>query len=122
MTTAFDRATEAAFTAASRQAGVSVTYSAGTGDSVTVDRAIPGETMFEELSDGDVIQSWQSRDWIIRVSDLSSLTASEPTRGHRITDGTRVYEVMSPAGGKPWRFSDRGRQWYRIHTKLVSET
>lgn len=117
MTSAMDKGTAQALKAARRVAGVTVTYSDGAG-SVEL-QAIIGETQWDE-TDGsaDVIQSYQSRDYIFKLSDLDDLTADLPARGHTIEDADGyTYTLISPTGEKPWRWADRNRIWVRVHTK-----
>lgn len=78
--------------------------------------ATVGRTQFDLADDTGVLQRIESRDFLVRASDL---TLGEPLAGDRITDGA-VYEVMAPGGGEaPWRYSDPYRRTLRIHTKLV---
>lgn len=78
-------------------------------------RATVGRTQFDLADDTGILQRIESRDYLIRASDL---TFGEPKAGDRITDGA-VYEVMAPGGEPPWRYSDPNRKTLRIHTKMV---
>ena len=97
--------------------GVSIIYTRGA-KSITM-TAIPGRTVFaSNMVDGARIE-FGDRDYLIAVADL---TFGEPALGDRITeavtDGTRIFEVMTPNTGEPaWRFSDQGRTLWRVHTK-----
>ncbi|MFW6159438.1 MAG: hypothetical protein ACOC8E_08785 [Planctomycetota bacterium] len=86
--------------------------------------ATVGETEFPVEREAGVLESVETRDYIVRASDLvlggGPIT---PERGDRIreTDGgtVYVYEVMAPGRKAHWRWSGRGRTARRIHTKLV---
>jgi len=116
-----DNATHYGLRAARTMAGVSVTYSDGAG-SVSL-TAVVGETDWDETdASGDVISSYQSRDFIFLLSDLDDLTASLPDRGHTIVDADGyTYTLMAPTGLKPWRWADRNRKWIRVHTKKTAD-
>jgi len=78
--------------------------------------------VFEQTDEYGVVRKIESRDYLIRVSDLST----KPKRGDLITEtegtSTFSYEVVSPtSGGEPeFRYSDPYRKAYRIRTKLVA--
>ncbi len=66
------------------------------------------------------------RDYLIDAADLVLAGAGvQPQAGDRIeeTDANGVvwtHEVVKPGGNEPeWRWHDRGRQTYRIHTKFL---
>lgn len=84
-----------------------------------------GRTNAEAQSESGAIQEWASEDFLILAADLAVFGLPQP--GDQITDTggdgeAFVYEVMSPAGGPPWRYSDPYRRTLRIHTKQVSGT
>jgi hypothetical protein len=99
-----------------------ITYRRGA-HSISLSATI-GRTEFAADAGEPVIETWQSRDYLIRTADLilSTVTAL-PLRGDRIeeTDGavTHVYEVVAPGGQTPWRYADDFRRELRIHTKHV---
>lgn len=100
-----------------------VTYQRGA-DSVEV-AATLGRTVFEQADDSGFIRKVESRDFLVRRTDLVLAgTETLPKAGDRIreTDGalTQVYEVMAPGGEPPFRFSDPYRKVLRIHTKHVA--
>jgi hypothetical protein len=95
-----------------------VTYSRG-GDSVQLTATV-GRTEFQVDDGYGVIQTWQSRDYLIAAADLvlGGVTI-RPQRGDRITDGGTVYEVLAPGKEDVFRFSDPYGVTLRIHTKVV---
>ncbi len=99
-----------------------VTYARGE-HSVEVQAAV-GRTEFEVDNGTGVLEKVESRDFLIRASDLVlDGSAVLPERGDRIReeqDGMLyVYEVMAPGREPCWRYSDPYRRVLRIHTKLV---
>ena len=87
-----------------------------------------GQTMMK-LNDGDggIRMEWTDRDFLIPYASLAfSGNLTTPARGDTIKEsrgGTiSVYEVYSPGGEQPWRWSDPYHNMLRIHTKLISET
>ena len=99
-----------------------VTYVRGE-HSVEVQAAV-GRTEFEDDNGTGVLEKVESRDFLIRASDLVlDGPAVLPERGDRIReeqDGMLyVYEVMAPGREPCWRYSDPYRRALRIHTKLV---
>jgi len=100
-----------------------VVYQRG-GSSVEV-AATLGATTFEQADAFGIVQKIESRDFLIRTSDLvldGALTL--PKAGDRIrdTNGDQVfvYEVMAPGNEPPFRFSDPYRKALRIHTKHIA--
>jgi hypothetical protein len=96
----------------------SVTYRRG--DVVVELAATIGRTVFEMDDGAGAVLRVESRDYIIRASDL---TLGSPLRGDRIVEAgdgqSFVYEVV-PFGSEPcWRWSDPYRKTLRIHTKQV---
>ena len=99
-----------------------VTYARGE-HSVEVQAAV-GRTEFEVDNGTGILEKVESRDFLIRTSDLVLGGQNVlPERGDRIRetkDGlTYVYEVMAPGREPCWRYSDPYRRALRIHTKLV---
>jgi hypothetical protein len=99
-----------------------VTYQRDT-DSVDV-AATVGKTEFQIDSGYGVIETFQSRDFLIAAAGLVlDDQAVLPEPGDRITETqgeqTFVYEVMAPGNEPCWRYSDVYRQTLRIHTKQV---
>jgi len=100
-----------------------VTYQRGS-DSVQI-AATVGKTEFEQADEFGIVHKLESRDYLVRTSDL--VLAGAPTLpkagdGVRETVGaqTFVYEVMAPGSEPPWRYSDPYRKALRIHTKHVA--
>jgi hypothetical protein len=88
-------------------------------------QATIGRTEFEQVDEFGIVYKLQSRDFLIRAADLvlnNELTL--PKAGDRIRETvgaqTFVYEVMSPGGVPPWRYSDPYRRTLRVHTKYLS--
>ena len=99
----------------------SVTYARG-GDTVELN-ATAGRTEFEQVDDYGIVHKIESRDFLIRATDLvlNSVTVL-PAVGDRVTDGAHVYEVMPLGTEPPYRFSDAAHATLRIHTKYVADT
>ena len=99
-----------------------VTYCRGS-DCVMLAATI-GKSDFERTDAYGVVQTDQSRDFLVAAVDmvLGGATVT-PQPGDRIKEvaGGRVlaYEVMAPGGEDCWRYSDPFRQTVRIHTKFV---
>lgn len=91
------------------------------GDEFIAVAATVGNTVFEVPDSYGVMIKTESRDYLLRPSDLIiSGRPILPMPGDRISENGYEYEVMAP-GNKPcWRWSDSFRNTLRIHTKLVS--
>lgn len=83
-----------------------------------------GRTEFENADEYGVIHRLESRDYLMLTADL--ILGDEqvlPVAGDLIKEAgdtqTYIYEVMSPLGEPPYRFSDPYRKTLRIHTKYV---
>jgi hypothetical protein len=95
-----------------------VTYCRGA-DSVAV-QATVGKTVFEVDDGSGVLETFESRDYLVAAANLVlGGAAVKPQRGDRITDGGKVYEVMAPGKEDVFRFSDPYGVTLRIHTKQV---
>lgn len=103
-------------------AGVKVTYSRGSASVVLT--AVPAVS--HSNADGQqIITEYRTRDFIVPASDLI-LSGIEitPKKGDTIeeTVGNTVhsYQVARPDGGteQPWRYTNTGRSFIRIHTIL----
>lgn len=99
-----------------------VTYVRGE-SSVEVQAAV-GKTVFEVDSGTGILEKVESRDFLIRASELVLDDAAVlPERGDKVREEgngvTYVYEVMAPGREPHYRFSDPHRRALRIHTKLV---
>ena len=86
--------------------------------------ATVGRTEFAYADDYGVVHRLESRDFLVRTEDLVlSGVSILPRAGDQIiesgTGKTFRYEVMSPGGEPPYRYSDPERLTLRIHTKLV---
>ncbi|MCG3178317.1 MAG: hypothetical protein BIFFINMI_00643 [Phycisphaerae bacterium] len=83
-----------------------------------------GRTLFQVDNGSGVIETFESRDFLILAADLVlGGTVTLPKVGDRIreTQGQTifVYEVMAPGNEPAWRFSDPYRRTLRIHSKHV---
>lgn len=104
-----------------------VTYRRG-GDAAELAATI-GKTTFE-LDDGaGAVLRVESRDYLIRVSDLVlDGNAILPQRGDQIEEtdaasgNTIIYEVGGFGDQPHFRFSDVNRRTLRIHSKQTDET
>jgi hypothetical protein len=99
-----------------------VTYLRGTA-SVEL-AATPGKTTFQVDNGLGVLESFESRDYIVTAADLVlDGQRVRPERGDRIRDtvgGTvQVYEVMAPGREQHYRLAGPDQSLCRIHTKLV---
>lgn len=99
-----------------------VTYTRGA-DSVAI-AATVGRTEFEQADEFGVIHRIESRDYLVRASDLVLGGGQAlPQAGDQIreTDGATsyVYEVMAPGSEPAFRYSDPYRKTLRVHTKHV---
>lgn len=98
-----------------QSAGKPVVYSRG-GVAVTVTATI-GRSQFDAANQSGIVETWESRDFIIKAG---ALPFGEPLRHDRITEtdasGSVIYEVSAPRGVPLWRFGDAYRKTVRIHT------
>lgn len=98
-------------------AGRTVTYQRG-GSAVDVTATI-GRSEFQSQNSQGLIEVWQSRDYLIRYSDLPF---GEPVRGdvivEEIGDDLATYEVTTPRG-VPVFHVDAFRTLVRVHTILT---
>lgn len=105
-----------------RHASRPVTYRRG---NVSVEVAAGvGRTLFQIDSGTGVLETFESRDFLILAADLViGGVAVLPKTGDRITEGqdstSYIYEVLAPGAEPAWRYSDPYRRTLRIHTKQV---
>ena len=101
-------------------AGTSVVYVHGPHRSTIT--ATVGRSVFESQGANGVVEQWESRDYIVKVGDLTG----EPERGDRIFEdygtNTVTYEVVTPRGVPLWHYGDAFQKTLRIHTKRVDVT
>ena len=105
----------------------SVSYARG---AITVAvQATIGRTEFEQADDFGIVHKVESRDYLIRTSDLVlDGQATLPKQGDLIRESnvsgssttTFVYEVLSPGDEPVFRYSDPYRKALRIHTKHIA--
>lgn len=103
-----------------------VVYQRGASE-ITVTATI-GRTLLK-LDDGygGVRVEWTDRDFLIPAAELILAGVPVlPERGDQIreVDGAVVhlFEVMTPSGEPPWRWSDVYRKLFRIHTKRIGSS
>ncbi len=101
------------------------TVSYARGASTVEVQATIGRTVFEQADEYGIVTKTESRDYLIRTTDL--VLDGQPTlpkRGDQIreTDGetTFVYEVLSPGDEPVFRYADPYRKALRIHTKHIA--
>ena len=84
--------------------------------------ATVGRSEFEIERETGVIVSFESRDYIFRVSDLVlGGETVEPLAGDCIVEAGRIYEVMAPGDRPAWRWSDPFHTAFRVHTKHIGQ-
>lgn len=85
--------------------------------------AVIGSSSFESQGTSGVVESWESRDFIVKTGVLPF---GEPQRHDRIVEtlnGIDVsYEVTSPRGVPVFHYGDPFRQTVRVHTVATSES
>lgn len=85
--------------------------------------ACVGASRFEAQGTSGVLETWESRDFIVKAS---ALPFGEPQRHDKIVDAVGgvdvTYEVTSPRGVNVWHYGDPFRQTVRIHTIAVDES
>lgn len=88
----------------------------------TVSATISSST-FESQGTSGVVETWESRDFVVRAS---SLPFGDPSRHDRIIEtknGVEVtYEVTSPRGVPVWHYGDAFRTTVRVHTIATAES
>jgi hypothetical protein len=96
-------------------AGSAVTYRRGSDEAEVV--ATVGRSQFEAANQAGVVETWESRDFLVTTADLPY---GDPERGDVIIEasGETVveYEVTSPRGVPEWHYGDAFRSIVRIHT------
>lgn len=82
-----------------------------------------GTSRFESQGQSGVVETWESRDYMIRVG---TLPFGEPLRHDKIVEtinGVDVtYEVTSPRGVPVFHYGDAFRQTVRVHTVATAES
>lgn len=83
-------------------------------------QATIGKSVFESADTSGVTEVWESRDYLIKLSDLPF---GEPVRGDVITETvasqSQSYEVCSPQGIPVFSHGDAFAEIVRVHTKRV---
>lgn len=89
------------------------------GQSATV-KATVGNSVFEAEGQNGIIETWESRDFILKTSDLPF---GDPQRGDRITEiiagENCVYEITAPRGTPLFHYADAFQASVRLHTKRI---
>jgi hypothetical protein len=102
-------------------AGYSVTYRRG--NSSTAVLATIGKSVFEAGSQSGVVETWESRDYLLRTEDLPF---GQPLRGDLILESTAgivsTYEVSTPRGVPLFRYADAFRAMVRVHTTMAQNS
>ena len=116
-------AVRVAIVAAKQAVAVDVTIKRGD-DSVSTTAGL-GQSRFE-LIQGDVIKDVRSLDLLIAIEDYDLGDGPvEPAEGdtYEVDDGVSVVELEAcPYPPEPaWRYTDRFRTCFRIHTKQTGE-
>lgn len=85
--------------------------------------ATVGSTRFEAQGTSGVVETWESRDFVIKAG---TLPFGEPQRHDKIVEtvsGVDVtYEVTSPRGVPVFHYGDAFRQTIRVHTIATAES
>lgn len=89
-----------------------------TGHSVNLARVVPGKSAHDVVSDGQLLERVQSRDYLIEVSKLKLNSVNVlPEKGDRIAEGGKTYAVLSMGLEALWKYTDQTRLIIRVHTK-----
>lgn len=109
-----------AWLASQRAAHLSCAVSYGRGGEWIALDATIGRTTFEALQEDGSTLTFEARDFLFPAAQL--VLANGPTTprpGDKIRQGGQLYEVLRPAEGPAWRYSDPYRTTIRVHTKHV---
>lgn len=125
MTTLRDRGQAALVRRMQGSAGVAVTYTRVSGETLTL-TAWVGRTVFRrtESTPGPAVV-FGERDYLFAAADLVvGGAAATPARGDRIVETVGgvalTFEVVPPDGEPAWRYGDATRTTFRVHTKRVA--
>jgi len=119
MSTPLEKAVQISLKAVRRVAGAPVTYSRDA-TTLTISQAVQGRTSKVNIDIGGAEQVVEAADWLIKVTDLSTL--APPEAGDiivRTVEGvTYTWTVETLEMGEvEWDWSDTARTAYRIHTR-----
>ena len=112
---------------AQRKAHLATTVRYFRGEAFVDVLATVGRTVFEQADEYGIVHRTETRDFLITAADLTFGDGPvTPKEGDRIHDfsvpGTNnIYEVMTPGGEPPFRYSDPYRTTLRVHTKHVAQ-
>jgi hypothetical protein len=119
MTTPLEKAVQVSLKAVRKVAGAPVTYSRGE-TTLTISQAVQGRTSKVNIDIGGAEQVVEAADWLIKVTDLSSLAPPEAgdliVRTVEFVSYTWTVETLE-MGEVEWDWSDTARTAYRIHTR-----
>jgi len=105
----------------SASASRSVRYYRGTNYGVI--NAAVGTSRFESQGTSGVLETWESRDFVIKAG---TLPFGEPLRHDKIVETVNgvdvTYEVTSPRGVPVFHYGDAFRQTVRVHTIATTES
>lgn len=83
-----------------------------------------GKTVYEDVDENNIVTRYESRDYIIAISEFDGIITGPPEIGDTISEVqdlvTYSYEVAMISGEQHYR-RDAHRNTYRIHTKRISE-
>lgn len=82
--------------------------------------ATVGRSEYDQVDEHGVLHRLEARDYLVTVSELPVVPKAGDRIAETVNGQVQVYEVMSPAGEPPWRYSDPDHRTYRIHTKHVA--
>ena len=101
-------------------AGSSVVYQRGA-SSATVTATV-GRSQFEAANQSGVIETWESRDFLIRTSVFPYGLPQRHDRVVETVGGAAVtYEVAAPRGVPVYHYGDAFRTMLRVHTKAIDD-
>jgi hypothetical protein len=110
------KALSAAFGAARRLAGETVTFRCELGELELV--TLPGQTGFASDPEAGLVVRWNARDFLFRACELAfDGVRYEPKRGDVCILNGDVYEALSDNGAPPFRYMDNAHELLRLHTK-----
>lgn len=132
-----DKQIEAHYTLLLKTAGVAVTYKRPAPAPPIALTAIRTSAIFSAQDEAGFVAEIESPDFIVRASDLADAgVLVEPATGDIISELEELednqersveYQVCNPGaagttpGQQSWRWSNPGRTFRRIHTKLAAE-
>jgi hypothetical protein len=124
MTSLMERGLAMAAAHSPTAAGGTIRYSRGA-SSVTLPATF-GRSEFQVEDQDGIRVEWSDRDFILQTSALVLDSAvAEPIRGDKVetldSNGSTIdtFEVLAPAGAKPFKYCDPQEQLIRVHSKKM---